>query len=362
MTDGTDDVLQGYFDNLLGNNEAAEEELHHVPAVSVVRPVAALGRPNPMARLDQTKPPNEPKLPKPLPSRQVVPLEQFKHSADSSRPVAEQLVKQKLQSLLKSVPNPVESQISTQEKRTFHPSDDARIIVEPAVPEEPAPQVQLDAAAMMKERLQAKLQAAKKGAVEEPSVHSTETDVRAREEHEQVDLEQQHSSVSEQDAFVDSWLDNGRPQWAQERFEVLLFDVSGLALAVPLISLGQIQVLTDQLTPLFGQVDWFMGLQPTPMGDIRTVNTALFVMRERYDESFVDTAKYVVTIDGLQWGLAVNDVKQPITLSPDDVKWRSERSKRPWLAGTVKEHMCALLDVPVLGQILERQNHNKALA
>jgi len=154
------------------------------------------------------------------------------------------------------------------------------------------------------------------------------------------------------------WLENGRPQWAQSRFDVLLFKVSGLTLAVPLISLGQIQPLTDELTPLFGQADWFMGLQPTPAGKIRTVNTAKFVMPERYDERFLETARYVVSINGVPWGLAVDSVNQPITLMPDDVKWRSDRSKRPWLAGTVKEHMCALLDIPRIGQMLIEADKN----
>lgn len=148
------------------------------------------------------------------------------------------------------------------------------------------------------------------------------------------------------------WLPNGLPQWAQSRFDVLLFKVSGLTLAVPLISLGQIQPITDELTPLFGQADWFMGIQPTPQGKIRTVNTAKFVMPERYDENFVKNAKYVVSINGVPWGLAVDSVNQPISLKPDDVKWRGDRSKRPWLAGTVKEHMCALLDIPMIGQML----------
>lgn len=154
------------------------------------------------------------------------------------------------------------------------------------------------------------------------------------------------------------WLENGRPQWAQSRFDVLLFKVSGLTLAVPLISLGQIQPLTDELTPLFGQADWFMGLQPTPAGKIRTVNTAKFVMPERYDERFLQTAKYVVSINGVPWGLAVDSVNQPIRLLPDDVKWRSDRSKRPWLAGTVKDHMCALLDIPRIGQMLMDADKN----
>lgn len=156
------------------------------------------------------------------------------------------------------------------------------------------------------------------------------------------------------------WLDNGRPAWAQQRFDVLLFKVSGLTLAVPLIALGQIQPLTDELTPLFGQADWFMGLLPTPGGKIRTVNTAKFVMPERYDEAFLRTAQYVISINGVPWGLAVDSVNQPISLNPDDVKWRTERSRRPWLAGTVKEHMCALLDIPRIGQLLMAADTRRA--
>jgi purine-binding chemotaxis protein CheW len=154
------------------------------------------------------------------------------------------------------------------------------------------------------------------------------------------------------------WMPNGLPQWAQSRFDVLLFKVSGLTLAVPLVSLGQIQPITDELTPLFGQADWFMGLQPTPQGKIRTVNTAKFVMPERYDECFVKSAKYVVSINGVPWGLAVDSVNQPISLMPEEVKWRGDRSKRPWLAGTVKEHMCALLDIPRIGQMLIEADKN----
>lgn len=154
------------------------------------------------------------------------------------------------------------------------------------------------------------------------------------------------------------WMPNGLPQWAQARFDVLLFKVSGLTLAVPLISLGTIQPITDELTPLFGQADWFMGLQPTSAGKIRTVNTAKFVMPERYDENFVKNAKYVVSINGVPWGLAVDSVNQPISLEPDAVKWRSDRSKRPWLAGTVKDHMCALLDIPMIGQMLMDADKN----
>src|SRR5690606_15264011 len=60
----------------------------------------------------------------------------------------------------------------------------------------------------------------------------------------------------------DNWLDNGRPEWAQQRFECLLFSVAGLKLAVPLVCLGGIHAVqnADELTPLPGMPDWFVGL------------------------------------------------------------------------------------------------------
>jgi purine-binding chemotaxis protein CheW len=155
------------------------------------------------------------------------------------------------------------------------------------------------------------------------------------------------------------WID-GRPSWAQNRFDVLLFSVSQLNLAVPLVALGQIQKITEELTPLFGQSDWFMGLLPTAHGKVRCVDTALFVMRERYRPEFRDAYQFVITINGLPWGLAVDGVNQPISLEPEEVNWRGSRSQRPWLAGTVKEHMCALLDIPKLGEVLAQQDKSSA--
>lgn len=177
---------------------------------------------------------------------------------------------------------------------------------------------------------------------------------RAAEQEPNVEVVEQHEAAIDLD-----WHDNGRPHWAQDRFDVLLFKVYGLTLAVPLIALGQIQPITEELTPLFGQADWFMGLQPTPMGQIKTVNTALFVMPERYDAEFLKTAKYVVSIDGLEWGLAVDSVQQPKSLDPTDVKWRTSRTQRPWLAGTIKAHMCALIDVRNMGALLMAADRNK---
>ncbi len=143
-----------------------------------------------------------------------------------------------------------------------------------------------------------------------------------------------------------------RPAWATGQFDVLLLKVSGLSIAVPLVALGHIYPITRALNHIPGQAAWFMGLLRVGDLAVRTLNTAMFVMPERYTPDFLDTAKYVVTLDTLPWGLAVDEVEQPISIAADDVTWRQQRSKRPWLAGTVKSQMCALLDIPEMAKLL----------
>ena len=146
---------------------------------------------------------------------------------------------------------------------------------------------------------------------------------------------------------------DGRPAWAAEPFECLLFDVAGLTLAVPLVCLGSIYTLAGQeLTPLFGQPDWFLGILTCQAGNLKVLDTARWVMPDRYREDFRQGLQYVISVQGYEWGLAVHQVSRSLRLDPNEIKWRSQRGQRPWLAGTVIEHMCALLDVAELAELI----------
>lgn len=155
------------------------------------------------------------------------------------------------------------------------------------------------------------------------------------------------------------WLPNERPAWAENTFDILLVDVNDITLAMPLESLDAIYPLEDDLTPLFAQSEWFMGLQKTISGNINIVNTTQFVMPERYDKNKKNNFKYSVAINGSGWGLAVDCIHQPVSVHPDDIRWRKLRAARPWMAGTVKEHMCVLLDIPSLANLLKSQDRNR---
>ena len=147
-----------------------------------------------------------------------------------------------------------------------------------------------------------------------------------------------------------------RPEWSKHSFECLLFDVAGLKLAVPLMCLGSIYPMeSDDITPIFAQPDWFIGIMPTPAGNLKVLDTARWVMPERYHDRLRDDFRFVISIDGHAWGLAVNAVHESIRLQPEAVKWRTRKIGREWLAGTVIEHMCALLDVHALARLVSEK-------
>ena len=63
----------------------------------------------------------------------------------------------------------------------------------------------------------------------------------------------------------------------------------------------------------------------------------------------------VVMINDCQYGLACDEVNEVVTLSPEEVRWRTQRTQRRWLAGTVIEHMCALIDANAFAELLASQ-------
>ena len=139
------------------------------------------------------------------------------------------------------------------------------------------------------------------------------------------------------------------------QFQALFFEVAGLTLAVPLKALGGIHEL-GEINQLFGKPKWFQGVMLNRDEKLNVVDTARWVMPEKYDEKLEASLnyKYLITLGDSQWGLLAEKLINNITLSKEDVKWRTNQSKRPWLAGVIKEKMCALIDVNNLNTLLEK--------
>ncbi len=148
-------------------------------------------------------------------------------------------------------------------------------------------------------------------------------------------------------------VDNSRV--IEGNFQALFFNVAGLTLAVPLIDLGGIHNL-EKPGPLFGKPNWFMGVMLYREEKLNVVDTARWVMPEKCNEILEDSLKYqyLVMLGDSGWGLACEELVNTVTLQSSDVKWRDVGGKRPWLAGMVKERMCAMLDVNRLISMLDK--------
>ena len=145
------------------------------------------------------------------------------------------------------------------------------------------------------------------------------------------------------------------PPWAQAGFAILLFNVCGLKLAVSMEALGRIIKVEHETSQIIGKPDWFIGAYHESDQHLYVVDTAKFIMPEKgYDLTELGF-NYIIQLQRSDWTLACKEVYKTIRITPDQVKWRSQKGKRQWLAGTVIEHMCALIHVDSLVELLQEQ-------
>jgi len=145
---------------------------------------------------------------------------------------------------------------------------------------------------------------------------------------------------------------DGVPEWAVGRFQALLFEVAGLTLAVPLVKLKGVVPNDRGLTPMPGHSPLFLGITPYQGLQSKVVDTARFVLppdrAAQLSNDAVERCQHLVMIDDGRWALACSGIGDVVDLEHEGIKWRSANGKRLWLAGTVIERMCALLDVEQL--------------
>lgn len=148
----------------------------------------------------------------------------------------------------------------------------------------------------------------------------------------------------------------GVPAWAGERFQAQLFEVAGLTLAVPLVKLTDVVAQAGEMAPLSGHSPLFAGQTDYRELPLRVVDTARLVLPAervaRLSGDPTSRCRSLVVVDEGRWALAGSSIGAVIELESSAVRWRGGDGKRLWLAGTVIERMCALLDIDQLSRVL----------
>jgi purine-binding chemotaxis protein CheW len=146
-----------------------------------------------------------------------------------------------------------------------------------------------------------------------------------------------------------------KPVIPDGEFQVLLFEVAGMTLAVQLTELGGIHKV-ESVNPLFGKPDWFKGVLLNRDEKYNVVDTAKWIMPKKSAEKLTGSTeyKYLILLGDSGWGLGCENLIATETLVPDEVKWRNVEGSRSWLSGMVKKKMCALMNVQQLINMLNQ--------
>lgn len=136
-------------------------------------------------------------------------------------------------------------------------------------------------------------------------------------------------------------------------FQVLLCEVSGVTIAIPLIELGGIHKI-DKLSMVAKKASWFKGVLIKGNDKYNCIDAATWLVPEKYskakqannagEHAQQDEYKFAVQLGKSPYALCCNSISHTIELTTGDVKWRANTKTHPWLAGLLKEKMCALID------------------
>ncbi len=138
--------------------------------------------------------------------------------------------------------------------------------------------------------------------------------------------------------------------WKLSPFQALLIDVQGLQLAIPEHQLVNIQIANKvSATPEQNSDQHSVTINQK----LTIIDTGKVVLPEAYRDEDNQSA-FIIILSGEKWALACNKVNEVITLSPDSVSWRQQAGNRPWLAGTISEHKCGILNIDALIAQLEQ--------
>ncbi len=148
------------------------------------------------------------------------------------------------------------------------------------------------------------------------------------------------------------------PDWARPHFQALILHVGPLRVAVPLVKLRRVVAWADPeaVQPAVGQPEWMHGLLDHRRQLVQVVDTARLILPEdRLPPPAERRAGRIVLVADGSWGLACQEVGDVLRVRADQVAWRTSAGRRPWLAGTVREHLCALIDTDAFARMLERE-------
>lgn len=143
----------------------------------------------------------------------------------------------------------------------------------------------------------------------------------------------------------ESTLQPNIPDWVKGAFQVLLFEVNGIKLGIPLSSLVGILTYSGEASQLPGQPSWSLGVILNREEKVVVINSAKLLMPEKLDDNVANKPQHLLLIGDGQRALAVDNICNTLMVDKEEIRWRSGSGVQPWYAGIIIQELSVLLDV-----------------
>ena len=138
---------------------------------------------------------------------------------------------------------------------------------------------------------------------------------------------------------------------------VQVFSLAGLKLALPSGKVGNIVDALNLAASDADPLSWVMGTVGVGDVNIKVVNPCGFILPPERQPPAWQPSTIIVLQDSC-WGLGCDEYLAADCLEPGEVLWRTVRTRRSWLAGTVSRAGYALIDVDALIGLFDHQTQS----
>ncbi len=151
----------------------------------------------------------------------------------------------------------------------------------------------------------------------------------------------------------DAVRDDGTIDDTSGQMAVQVFSLAGLKLALPMAKIGNIVDTVVLAAPAADSAPWVIGTLGVADRIVKVVNPCGIILPPERQPLAWRPVTVIVFWDSC-WGLGCDGYLAAASLEPDEVRWRTARTQRSWLAGTVSTRGYALMDVDALVALFEQ--------
>lgn len=144
------------------------------------------------------------------------------------------------------------------------------------------------------------------------------------------------------------------PDWGLRPFQAMVFKVFNLSLAIPVTELGGV----IEWQPEKGNEGMLkIGEKEHNQQQLTIIDLASLITTPDWQERLnlqvpEERISRVILINDGKLGLACDSVHEVLTLQPERIRWRSTKTRRQWLAGTILDDLIVVLDVGSTSKIV----------